>query len=262
MSDDFRRRRRLSNSGSPRRGGGGNNVNPWIVTVFAALAVIAGGWFLGQALARVFNGPPKTERVAQAPTSQPVVTPPASASPAASPAASESPSAAPSATPKPTPEPTPTATASPTAAPIATAAPTQAPAAAATQAAIATPTAAAAAAATATPSTRRTQPIGRRTEPSPAANAPQTQGSAVDVVRAYIGALRDGNPAQASTYLGNGSPDESFIDSATRISSISQSPNGDGSYKVSVDMQTPKGEYYETFTVASGKILDKTAIKP
>jgi hypothetical protein len=81
-------------------------------------------------------------------------------------------------------------------------------------------------------------------------------------VRAYIDALRTGNPSEASTYLGNGVPDESFIDSGTRISSISETPNGDGSYKVSVDMQTGKGEYYETFTVASGKILDKTAIKP
>jgi hypothetical protein len=262
MSDDFRRRRRLSSSGSPRRGGGGGkNVNPWIVTVFAALAVIAGGWFLGQALARVFNGPPKTERVAQAPTAQPVVTPPASASPAATIAPAESPSAPQTDKPKPTPEPTPTAAVSPSAAPVETAAPTQAPTAAPTQAPTAAPAAAATIAPTATPGMRRTQPIGRRSEPSPS-SAPQVQGAATDVVRSYINALRGGNPAQASTYLGNGSPDESFIDSATRISSISQSPNGDGSYKVSVDMQTAKGEYYETFTVASGKILDKTAIKP
>ena len=81
-------------------------------------------------------------------------------------------------------------------------------------------------------------------------------------MRAYIESLRDGNPAQAATYLGNGSPDETFIDSTTRIVSISESANGDGSYKVSADMQTSKGEYYETFIVASGKILDKTAIKP
>jgi hypothetical protein len=81
-------------------------------------------------------------------------------------------------------------------------------------------------------------------------------------VRAYINALRRGDPGTASTFLGNGSPDEAFIDSNTHITSISQSPNGDGSYKVSVDMQTAKGEYYETFTVASDKILEKTAIKP
>jgi hypothetical protein len=74
--------------------------------------------------------------------------------------------------------------------------------------------------------------------------------------------LRRGDPATAQTYLGNGSPDESFIDSATRITSITTTPNADGSYKVAVDMQTTGGEYYETFTVASDRILEKTAIKP
>jgi hypothetical protein len=81
-------------------------------------------------------------------------------------------------------------------------------------------------------------------------------------VTEYIDALRRGDPAAASAYLGNGSPDESFIDSAARITSITSTPNGDGSYKVAVDMQTSNGEYYETFTVASGRILEKTAIKP
>jgi hypothetical protein len=85
---------------------------------------------------------------------------------------------------------------------------------------------------------------------------------AARVVRAYIEALRRGDPTTASTYLGNGSPDEAFIDSATRISSINSTRNADGSYKVSVDLQTASGEYYETFTVASDRILDKTAIKP
>lgn len=67
-------------------------------------------------------------------------------------------------------------------------------------------------------------------------------------------------------YLGNGTPDEGFINSATHITSMTSTPNGDGSYKVEVDMKTSQGEYYETFTVsptANGtRILDKTAIKP
>jgi hypothetical protein len=88
------------------------------------------------------------------------------------------------------------------------------------------------------------------------------ENPAARIVTAYIDALRRGDPAAASTYLGNGSPDESFIDAATRITSITSTPNGDGSYKVAVDMQTSNGEYYETFTVASNHILDKTAIKP
>jgi hypothetical protein len=234
-------------------------MNPWVITIFAALVVIAGGWFLGQALARVFNGPPKTENVAQAPTTQPIVTPPPSASPQASAPASPSASPSPTHSPKPTPEPSPTATAEVTTAPLQTTAPTAQPT------ATVAPTASPAPTPSATPATRRTQPIGRRPEPTstPAAQSgDQGTGEASRIVRAYIESLRDGNPAQASSYLGNGSPDEAFIDSTTRIVSISESANGDGSYKVSADMQTPKGEYYETFIVASGKILDKTAIKP
>lgn len=252
----MRRRRRLSNTGSPRRNGGGNGINPWVITIFAALVVIVGGWFLGQALARVFNGPPKTERVAQAPTSEPLATPPVSPSPSASiaPTASPQPTATASKKPKPTPEPSPTATPNVTVAPSETTAPTATPA--PTPATTATPEPAA------TPApARHTQPIARRTEPT-SSPAPQAEGPGTRVVREYIGALRSGDPATASTYLGNGSPDETFIDSSTRITSISESANGDGSYKVAVDMHTSKGEYYETFTVASGKILEKTAIKP
>jgi hypothetical protein len=67
-------------------------------------------------------------------------------------------------------------------------------------------------------------------------------------------------------YLGNGSPDESFIDENTHITSVSSSRNADGSYKVEVDMKTRNGEYYETFTVATtstgSRILEKTAIRP
>jgi hypothetical protein len=89
----------------------------------------------------------------------------------------------------------------------------------------------------------------------------QAGSPAAHIVRAYIDALRRGDPQTASTYLGNGTPDESFIDSGTRISSVTTSRNSDGSYKVEVDMRTAQGEYYETFTVASNRILDKTAIK-
>jgi hypothetical protein len=95
-----------------------------------------------------------------------------------------------------------------------------------------------------------------------AAPVPATDGPGARVVRAYINALRSGDPGTASSYLGNGVPDESFINASTRISSISETHNADGSYKVEADLMTDAGEYYETFTVASGKILDKTAIKP
>lgn len=231
MSDDFRRRRRLNNPEAPRRTGGGNNgMNPWVVTIFAAIVVIVGGWFLGQALARVFNGPPKGETVAQAPSALPIVTPPPSPSSAQTIEPTATPTQEPTATPAPraTPEPSPTATVKIIVAPTETAAP-----------------------ATMPPTQEPTQ-----------APAPEPESPATRVVRAYIDALRRGDPATASSYLGNGVPDESFIDSATRISSINATRNSDGSYKVAVDMRTAKGEYYETFTVASDHILEKTAIKP
>jgi hypothetical protein len=85
-------------------------------------------------------------------------------------------------------------------------------------------------------------------------------------VRSYIEALRRGDPQSAATYLGNGVPDESFIDGNTRIASINSTRNSDGSYKVDVDMKTSQGEYYETFVVAStpngNRILDKSTTQP
>ena len=257
MSDDLRRRRRLPQPSSPRRGGnGGGGINPWLVTGIAAVVVIAGGWFLGQALARVFNGRPQTARVAQAQSPLPMVTALPSPSPAATPA--PTPTAAPTATPAATPsaQPTPTLAPTPTPAPSPTASPAEA-----TAEPTAEPTATPRPKATAAPPLRHTQPIARRTE-APATAQPQSESPAARVVRDYIEALRRGDPAVASTYLGNGTPDETFIDAHTRIASLTATPNGDGSYKVDADMQTSKGEYYETFTVASGRILQKTAIKP
>lgn len=85
-------------------------------------------------------------------------------------------------------------------------------------------------------------------------------------MRSYIDALRRGDPTGAAVYLGNGVPDEDFVDENTRVVSVNSTRNADGSYKVAVDMQTNKGEYYETFVVAStadgARILEKTAIKP
>lgn len=254
MNDDFRRRRRLSNPRSPRRRSGPNGMNPWVVTIFAALVVIIGGWFLGQALARVFNGPPKSESAAHAPTPLPIVTPPPSPAPA--PTGTATPPSKPKPTAKPTPEPTPqpTLAAPAPATPAATSTPTSTPAPPSATTPSAAPTATAAAR-VATP----TPPAAR---PPAAQTTPAARNSAERLVDAYIRALRRGDPATASTYLGNGSPDETFIDASTRIASISSSRNSDGSYKVSVDMRTSGGEYYETFTVASGRILEKTAIKP
>jgi hypothetical protein len=117
--------------------------------------------------------------------------------------------------------------------------------------------------------TRKTQPIARRKEITPAPAlpaAPAQEDAASRTVRAYIDALRRGDPESAQAYLGNGVPDENFIDGNTRIVSITSTRNNDGSYKVEADMKTAQGEYYETFVVAStgngNRILEKTAIKP
>ena len=92
------------------------------------------------------------------------------------------------------------------------------------------------------------------------------ESAAKQTVRAYIGALMRGDPQTASSYLGNGSPDETFINSQTRIQSIAETVNTDGSSSVLVVMQTPAGEYRETFEVAGGaggtRILGKSATKP
>ena len=53
---------------------------------------------------------------------------------------------------------------------------------------------------------------------------------------------------------------------ASKIASVHSSKNADGTFRVSADIQTPAGEYFETFTVATGanglQITDRTAIKP
>jgi hypothetical protein len=113
---------------------------------------------------------------------------------------------------------------------------------------------------------RTTVPVARRPEATAAPAEPRASSPATQTVLAYINALKRGDPQAAALYLGNGSPDEDFINENTRISSVSSTPNGDGSFKVAVDMQTVNGEYFETFIVAQtgsgARILDKTAIKP
>lgn len=260
--DDLRRRRRLTSNGPRRTSGKRSNVTPWLVTIAAAIAVIVGGWFLGQALAHILNPTERSTQVAQQPTPL-SVTPLPSASPGGA-----------TATPLPSPSPTPKPTQKPTEKPSPTAKPLPTPTLAAVVVTTAPPTPAQVAteAPTAAPTEapRKVQPVTRRPETTPAAaaQAPSTPegDEASRTVRAYIEALRDGDPQAASVYLGNGSPDEGFIDSSTRITNVSSTRNSDGSYKVEVNMKTAQGEYYETFVVAStpngNRILDKTAIKP
>lgn len=96
--------------------------------------------------------------------------------------------------------------------------------------------------------------------------APGGADVAAQTVRSYIDALKRGDPNTAGTYLGNGTPDEEFIDENTRIVSVSSARNNDGSYRVRVTMQAAKGTYYETFVVSpvsdGGRILEKSTVKP
>jgi hypothetical protein len=223
--------------------------------------VIAGGWFLGQALAHAFGGKNETQTAQTPPTSVPIVTP--LPSPSAEPTsevsavalatAPPSPSAVPSPSPAPTEEPT--------------RPPTQQPAPSAQ------PTAQPTAQATAPPSpepTRRRTPKPAPTPSAPPSIAPrvaaETESAAEQTVRAYIGALMRGDPQTAASYLGNGAPDESFINSQTRIERINETVNPDGSSNVDVLLQTTGGQYHETFQVAPGtggnRILDKSATGP
>src|SRR5579871_4529137 len=115
MNDDRRRRRANPELGVRRtKNGPPNKVTPWLITIAAAFAVIAGGWFLGQALAHAFGGKNETQTAQTPPTSVPIVTP--LPSPSAEPTsevsavalatAPPSPSAVPSPSPAPTEEPT------------------------------------------------------------------------------------------------------------------------------------------------------------
>jgi hypothetical protein len=84
----------------------------------------------------------------------------------------------------------------------------------------------------------------------PPAPTPAPENGAARIVRAYIDALRRGDPQTAAKYLGNGAPDETFIDPTTRITSLTTTENSDGSYSVAVEMQTRSGKYGETFLVS------------
>jgi hypothetical protein len=95
--------------------------------------------------------------------------------------------------------------------------------------------------------------------------APVPSSAAEVAVRSYIEALRSGDPQTAASYLGNGSPDESFIHASTHIVSMHSAREADGSYVVAVTMSTPDGNYLETFDVSAAadgsKILQKSVSK-
>ena len=263
MRDAPRRRRSDEESG-----GGGLPLFPLMVVVVLA------GLLLGGVLAHFFGGKngapaPASTMVAgnapQEPTPAPISPPPSAApEPSATPvpSATSSPTAAASPSPKATqlitPRPPP-ATPKPKTAALATSEPARKPAVTATQlAANVTASPATARPATAPPAT---------TPPAPAHTvSPSGNTHAASVVRSYLEALAHGDRGTASTYLAHGYPTESFMNSESRIESISSANVGGQQYRVGADVQTSSGEYFITFTLqqsAGGMLItDHSAIKP
>lgn len=262
MSDDLGRRRRLTPSGTRRPSSGGNG---WLITIVAAVVVVVAGWFLGMALARFANGPKKTATVAQ-------ITP--SPSPVATPTAVATAPTTPSPPPKPKARTTPRVATSAKPVAIATVKPTPSPTAAPTTVAVVrapTPKPRP----VITPARRHTEPVARRFPPTnpprrvttpPIATPAGAQGDAESAVRNYIDLLRRGDPQGAAVYLGNGSPDESFIDAHTRVVGMNTALQADGTYVIAVTMQTTQGRLTEIFNVAStsngDRILEKSVQRP
>lgn len=261
--NEYPRRRRAVEPEEPPSGGG--------IPIFPLiLVVVFAGLLLGGVLAHFMQrGPsPATTAVAVAtPTPQtavspvPVVTPEPAATSSPSPHPSSSPN--PSASPKPTTRPSARPLASPTASPAARVA---------NVVASATPTPAG-------PLRIITPPPlqpKHTTKPAAPAAPVETQAPAVQpgvggadratsIVRSYLGALARGDQSSATSYLQSGLPNESFMNGG-KVTSVRATAEDAGRYKVSANIATPGGEYFETFTLEPGPqglvIVDHTAIKP
>ncbi len=263
MSDTPRRRRRSGFDPAPGRGSGGGEF-PLIPAVIIVVLV---GLFFGGALAH-FLGRAST-RGSALPTVEPTSAATAAGPPSPLPAPRPAPRPTATATSHPTPHPTPHPTASSTSSPRPSASPSPLPSPLPSARPSPVPTrkhvnARATKPPSPAPLPKRTIAPEPRTVPrSASTTAPASLGPAERLVERYIDALKRGDTGAAAAMLASGSPTESaFIGSSTRIQSLSQRRNADGSYKVDADLATSKGEYFITFTVSGGIITAKTAIKP
>ncbi|MCL5258136.1 MAG: hypothetical protein M1314_00020 [Firmicutes bacterium] len=263
MSDRPRRRRRSGFDPAPGRGSGGGEF-PLIPAVIIVVLV---GLFFGGALAH-FLGRAST-RGSALPTVEPTSAATAAGPPSPLPAPRPAPRPTATATSHPTPHPTPHPTASSTSSPRPSASPSPLPSPLPSARPSPIPTrkhvnARATKPPSPAPVPKRTIAPEPRTVPrSASTTAPASLGAAERLVERYIDALKRGDTGAAAAMLASGSPTESaFIGSSTRIQSLSQRRNADGSYKVDADLATSKGEYFITFTVSGGIITAKTAIKP
>ncbi|MDE2481894.1 MAG: hypothetical protein KGN02_06860 [bacterium] len=255
--NDAPRRRRLD----PEEPKGGLPIFPLIIVVVLA------GFLLGGLLSRLHKSPATPVAEATAPTITPIPQATATLAPRATPLPAVSASASPSATPSPHARASASATASstPSAAPTASAsvAPTSTPTAAPTVIFI-TP---------APKATKRATPVPTPSPtPKPTATPTPVQitgaasaDHAAAIVSSYLAALARGQQSLATGYLMRGLPNESFMSAAARVSGVQSTKNADGSFKVTADIATPTGEYFETFKVEPGpqglQISDHFAIK-
>jgi len=263
-------RRRRSDDDAPR--GGGLPLFPLV------LVVILAGLLLGGALAHFFGGTKTVSRASQtavaalpspAQTSQPPLASPSATGKAA---ALASPSAAP---PTITPSPRPAAAQTPrrVAARVVTEATSQArqPTNSIATDAPERQTATSLAVATSHPAATPRPAAAVRQAPTTAPAAPSqpvtvaAENPPVSVVRSYLQALQRGDRATATTYLADGLPTETFVNSQAHIVSIASSSLSAHQYQVNADVQTPTGEYFLTFTVqqdSSGlRITDHSYVK-
>ena len=254
--DDYTPRRRRIDPEEPRRGSGGGGGGLPIFPL--VLAVIFAGLLLGGLIAKFMGNrsplpagaspaPSVTPVAVEAPT--PTLAPTSTPEPSGKPSPSPEPSASPTPTPTPKPKPKPTATA----VAAATATPTARP-----SVIFITP----APAAKTTPARAESAPTET---PAPIAPA-TTSDRAESVVRSYLNALSRGDEPSAASYLMTGLPNEKFMGPAARITSLNSIKNADGTFKVTADIQTTSGEYFETFNLENGpngmQISDHYAIKP
>ena len=259
MDDYTRPRRRIEPGKPPRRGGGGIPILPLV------LVVVFAGLLLGGLLAKFMGSrSPLPEAASPAPSITPIAA--AAPTPTLAPTATIPPSSEPSPSASPTTAATPTATPKPKAEPKPS--PTQ------TAVAVATPTVRPSVIfLTPAPLPSATKSGEAKTAELPAPTetpAPIAPGGGSDratsVVHSYIAALARGDDSSATSYLMTGLPSEKFIGPGAKITSINTTKNDDGSYKVTADIQTQSGEYFETFKVENGpngmQISDHYAIKP
>lgn len=245
MNDSPRRRRPQSDE--PARSGGGIPIFPLLIVVVLL------GFLLGGVIAHFRNAPAqRTAAVASAtPTSEPTAT--------FAPAATVAPSRAPS------PSPSPSATATPAALALATPVRTATPLATSSKEPVRVLTPAPKASVTPSVAPKRVAAVAAPEHPVPGEPGVGGTDRAAAIVRAYLSAMARGDQSEASAYLASGSPDESFM-TGGKVTSIRSSIGDDGRYKVAADLATPKGSYFETFTLESRPqglvIVERTAIKP